>query len=117
MLVDAQGSQDFEFREDFGNAEANLRFLRDIPAHARRTRSRAPRRRAPGARSVRPVSAPDTEHVDEHRVRDDRRWWSFTPWRPDHCTLHTYTQLSRRLERHGFQVEFHDVAVEATKHT
>lgn len=39
------------------------------------------------------------------------RWKSFTRWREDHCSLHTYGQLQRRLERHGFAVEFADVPV------
>lgn len=37
------------------------------------------------------------------------RWRSFTRWRADHCSLHTFGQLKRRLERHGFDVEFADV--------
>ena len=39
------------------------------------------------------------------------RWRSFTRWREDHCALHTYGQLARRLARHGFHVEFADVRV------
>jgi SAM-dependent methyltransferase len=30
---------------------------------------------------------------------------------PEHCALHTYWSLRRRLERHGFHVTYHDVAV------
>ena len=39
------------------------------------------------------------------------RWRSFTAWRADHCALHTFGQLRRRLERHGFSVQFADVPV------
>lgn len=39
------------------------------------------------------------------------RWKSLTRWRDDHCALHTPGGLRRRLERHGFAVEFFDVAV------
>lgn len=39
------------------------------------------------------------------------RWRSLTRWRADHCALHTYGQLRRRLERHGFEVRFHDIPV------
>ncbi|HUF47080.1 MAG TPA: oligosaccharide flippase family protein [Vicinamibacterales bacterium] len=39
------------------------------------------------------------------------RWKSFTRWRADHCSLHTYGQLERRLARQGFAVTFADVPV------
>jgi SAM-dependent methyltransferase len=39
------------------------------------------------------------------------RWKSATRWRDDHCALHTPTQLRRRLEAHGFAVQFFDVPV------
>jgi SAM-dependent methyltransferase len=39
------------------------------------------------------------------------RWKSFTRWREDHCALHTPSQLRRRLEAHGFHVQFFDVPV------
>jgi SAM-dependent methyltransferase len=39
------------------------------------------------------------------------RWKSFTRWRADHCALHTPAQLRRRLEAHGFSVQFFDVPV------
>ena len=39
------------------------------------------------------------------------RWKSLTRWRDDHCALHTPGQLRRRLEGHGFAVEFFDVPV------
>jgi hypothetical protein len=39
------------------------------------------------------------------------RWRSLTSWRDDHCALHTYGQLQRRLARHGFEVRFHDIPV------
>jgi SAM-dependent methyltransferase len=39
------------------------------------------------------------------------RWRSFTRWREDHCSLHTYGQLERRFRRHGFDISFADVKV------
>ena len=39
------------------------------------------------------------------------RWRSFTRWRADHCSLHTYGQLARRLKKHGFEPHFDDVKV------
>ncbi|HET9370775.1 MAG TPA: oligosaccharide flippase family protein [Vicinamibacterales bacterium] len=39
------------------------------------------------------------------------RWKSFTAWRADHCSLHTASQLERRLRAHGFEPTFADVAV------
>jgi hypothetical protein len=39
------------------------------------------------------------------------RWRSFTKWKIDHCSLHSYRQLERRLSRHGFEVAFDDVRV------
>jgi cyclopropane fatty-acyl-phospholipid synthase-like methyltransferase len=39
------------------------------------------------------------------------RWRSFTRWRADHCSLHTASQLERRLRRHGFEPALADVRV------
>ena len=39
------------------------------------------------------------------------RWRSFTAWRSDHCSLHTFGQLQRRLRSFGFSVRFLDVPV------
>lgn len=39
------------------------------------------------------------------------RWRSFTRWRQDHCSLHSYSQLERRFQRHGFKTTFADVPV------
>lgn len=39
------------------------------------------------------------------------RWRSFTRWRDDHCALHSYRQLARRLARAGFDATFVDVPV------
>jgi hypothetical protein len=39
------------------------------------------------------------------------RWRSFSKWRVDHCSLHNYFQLSRRLSTLGFDVAFADVKV------
>jgi SAM-dependent methyltransferase len=44
-------------------------------------------------------------------VFETLRWRSLTAWRTDHCALHSYHQLRRRLVRHGFGVRFHDVPV------
>ena len=32
-------------------------------------------------------------------------------WRVDHCSLHTYRQLERRLSTRGFEVAFADVKI------
>jgi SAM-dependent methyltransferase len=37
--------------------------------------------------------------------------WRSLGWRVDHCSLHTYWQLRRRLAAHGFDVTFDDVKV------
>lgn len=37
------------------------------------------------------------------------RWRSFYSWRMDHCSLHNYWALKRRLKRNGFEVAFYDV--------
>ena len=39
------------------------------------------------------------------------RWRSFTRWRRDHCSLHTFGQLERRFRRHDFVTSFADVPV------
>ena len=39
------------------------------------------------------------------------RWRSFSRWKADHCSLHSYRQLRNRLSRHGFDVAFDDVKV------
>ena len=39
------------------------------------------------------------------------RWWSFTRWRVDHCSLHSAGALEARFRRHGFDLEFADVPV------
>ena len=39
------------------------------------------------------------------------RWRSFSKWRVDHCSLHNYWQLARRLSTLGFDVGFADVKV------
>jgi SAM-dependent methyltransferase len=39
------------------------------------------------------------------------RWRSFSRWKVDHCSLHSYAQLRNRLSRHGFAVAFDDVKV------
>ena len=39
------------------------------------------------------------------------RWKSFTAWRQDHCSLHSYSQIISRFHRHGFDTEFFDIPV------
>jgi SAM-dependent methyltransferase len=39
------------------------------------------------------------------------RWKSFTAWRQDHCSLHSYREIVRRFARHGFDTEFFDIPV------
>lgn len=39
------------------------------------------------------------------------RWRSFTAFRVDHCSLHSYREIVRRLNRHGFDAEFYEVPV------
>jgi SAM-dependent methyltransferase len=39
------------------------------------------------------------------------RWRSFSQWKLDHCSLHNYWQLARRLSTRGFDVAFADVKV------
>ena len=39
------------------------------------------------------------------------RWRSLSKWRVDHCSLHTYGQLRRRLSALGFEPAFADVKV------
>ncbi|WP_413163506.1 class I SAM-dependent methyltransferase [Capilliphycus salinus ALCB114379] len=38
------------------------------------------------------------------------RWKSFTKWQADHCSLHTYWGMIKRLTKNGFDsIEFYDV--------
>jgi SAM-dependent methyltransferase len=76
--------------------------IRDSDAHLREVR----RVLTPGGRYLL-----QTPNRWTNTIFETFRWRSFTSWRPDHCALHTYGQLRRRLERHGFAVRFHDVPV------
>ena len=177
------GQQDFELRDEFGNAEANLRFLErarltsgirileigsgrgallrhmlrlgwtaqgveasaDRIAEGRALHGDLPITRVAGVmlpfqdasfdvvlsfdvfehirdsdghlREVARVLVPGGRYLLQtpnkwtNTVFETLRWRSFTSWRPDHCALHTYGQLQRRFERHGFDVRFHDVPV------
>jgi SAM-dependent methyltransferase len=37
--------------------------------------------------------------------------WRSLRWREDHCALHSYAQLRRRLKQHGFAPRFYDIPV------
>jgi SAM-dependent methyltransferase len=39
------------------------------------------------------------------------RWRSFTAFREDHCSLHSYREIRSRFARHGFKTEFFDIPV------
>lgn len=39
------------------------------------------------------------------------RWKSFTKWREDHCSLHSYWEIIDRFRKNGFDVEFYDIPV------
>jgi SAM-dependent methyltransferase len=39
------------------------------------------------------------------------RWRSFTAFRVDHCSLHSYREIQQRFARHGFTTEFFDIPV------
>jgi SAM-dependent methyltransferase len=39
------------------------------------------------------------------------RWRSFTAFRVDHCSLHSFREITRRFAAHGFETEFFDIPV------
>ena len=39
------------------------------------------------------------------------RWKSFTSWRDDHCSLHSYFELKNRFQSHGFLLEYYDIPI------
>ena len=39
------------------------------------------------------------------------RWRSFTAFRIDHCSLHSYREIKQRFAKHGFDTEFFDIPV------
>jgi SAM-dependent methyltransferase len=39
------------------------------------------------------------------------RWRSFTAFRADHCSLHSYREIKARFASHGFDTEFFDIPV------
>jgi SAM-dependent methyltransferase len=39
------------------------------------------------------------------------RWRSFTAFRADHCSLHSFREIKARFAKHGFDVEFFDIPV------
>jgi len=44
-------------------------------------------------------------------VFETLRWRSFTAWRTDHCSLHSYRGIQRRFGRHGFTTTFYKIPV------
>jgi SAM-dependent methyltransferase len=68
-------------------------------------------------REVRRVLAPggwyllQTPNKWANTIFETIRWRSFTKWRADHCSLHSYAELDARLRRHGFDPAFGDVKV------
>ena len=68
-------------------------------------------------REVRRVLRPGGHYVLQtpnkitNAVFETIRWRSFTAWRADHCSLHTFSQLQKRLRAAGFSVRFLDVPV------
>jgi SAM-dependent methyltransferase len=39
------------------------------------------------------------------------RWRSFTAFRADHCSLHSFREIKNRFGRHGFDTQFFDIPV------
>ena len=39
------------------------------------------------------------------------RWRSFTAFRVDHCSLHSYRDIKQRFAKHGFDTQFFDIPV------
>jgi SAM-dependent methyltransferase len=39
------------------------------------------------------------------------RWRSFTAFRVDHCSLHSYREIKQRFAKHGFDTQFFDIPV------
>ena len=66
---------------------------------------------------VRRVLVPDgwyllqTPNKWTNTVFETIRWRSVTRWRADHCALHSYRELTRRLQAQGFTPQFDDIAV------
>ena len=44
-------------------------------------------------------------------VFETLRWRSFTAWRADHCSLHSYGGIRRRFGAHGFSTTFYKIPV------
>ena len=76
--------------------------IRDSDGHLREVR----RVLVPGGRYLL-----QTPNKWTNTVFETIRWRSFTSWRDDHCALHSFRQLRRRLRRHGFRVTFADIPV------
>lgn len=39
------------------------------------------------------------------------RWKSFSRWKTDHCSLHTYKQIIKRFDKCGFEVKFVQIPI------
>ncbi len=182
--ADAAQLQRFEDRDDFGNYEANLRFLKDaglrpgggalleigsgkgrmlnllrqeghdvhgveinesMIQESRRLYGELPIRKVDGPglpfddhafatvlsldvfehipdtdahlREVKRVLAPggtyllQTPNKWTNVVFETIRWRSFTAFRADHCSLHSYREIKQRFAKHGFDIEFFDIPV------
>lgn len=68
-------------------------------------------------REVRRVLKPGGQYLLQtpnkwtNTVFETLRWRSFTAWRQDHCSLHSFGGLRRRLQSHGFSVAFYKIPV------
>jgi SAM-dependent methyltransferase len=182
--IEGQSAKRFEERDDYGNYEANLRFLREaglqpgagplleigsgkgrmldllrregheaqgvevnesMIQESRRLFGDLPVQKVEGARLPFEDQAfstvvsfdvfehiPDSDaHLAEVRrvlkpggayllqtpnkwtnvVFETIRWRSFTAFRVDHCSLHSYLEIKQRFAKHGFDTQFFDIPV------
>ena len=57
------------------------------------------------------IYALQTPNKWTNSVFETIRWRSLTAWKQDHCALHSFAELRKRLEAHGFDPAFADVPV------